>query len=202
MIEGKKVRLRAIEEKDLEFCQVLHNDPYTRQMVVGWDFPVSMEKQEKWFQSIAQSRNDLRLVVEDKEGHTLGLTGLWEIDWHNRNALTAVKLKVDTISRKGYGRDAIMAMNAYAFFEVGLYRLWGMILDYNIPSFKAYVEKSGWKVEGILRQHVYRNGAFHDLYYVACLKEDFLALADASDYIPSVVPEGMAKFKAGIFKNE
>ena len=84
---------------------------------------------------------------------------------------------------KGYGSDAIMTISAYAFYEVGLNRLWGAIIDYNEASCKAYVdERSGWKVEGRLRKHVFRDGTFHDLYYVACLKSDFEAIADADIY--------------------
>ncbi len=202
MIKGKKVNLRPVEESDLTFCQNLFNDSYLRSVVVGWDFPVSMESQEKWFKSLSTNKNNIRLIVETNEGKLIGLTGLWDIDWHNRNALTAIKLKLDGIEGKGYGRDTIMAMNAFSFFEVGLHRLWGSIIDYNIPSFKVYVEKSGWKAEGILRKHVFRNGDFHDLYYVACLKEDFLNVLDAADYIPKEVPDGMKKFSVNIFPND
>ena len=67
-----------------------------------------------------------------------------------------------------------------------------------LPSFKSYVDKSGWKMEGILREHIFRNGAFHNLYYVACLKPDFLAVRDAKDYIPPEIPDGMKKFKVEI----
>ena len=191
MIKGKQVILRAIEEEDLGFCQQLYNDPDVRAMVVGWDFPVSLQNQKRWFDSLGKDKNNVRFLVETFEKQPIGLTGLWDIDWHNRHALTATKLLVSQELRgQGYGRDSIMAMSAYAFFEVGLHRLWGAILDFNVPSFKSYVERSGWKVEGRLRQHIFRNGSYHDLYYVACLKEDFLAVADAQDYIPAEIPEG------------
>jgi len=191
MIRGKKVVLRAVEAGDLDFCQRLYNDPGVRAVVVGWDFPVSLENQKRWFEALGKDKNNVRFIVETMEKQPIGLTGLWDIDWHNRHALTATKLMIsDEFRGKGYGRDAIMAMNAYAFCEVGLHRLWGAILDFNIPSFKAYVERSGWKVEGRLRQHVFRNGSYHDLYYVACLKEDFLAVPDAGDYIPPEIPDG------------
>lgn len=191
MLEGKKIRLRPIEEHDLSFCQSLYNDAKIRQMVVGWDFPVSETSQKKWYQSLTGDRNNLRLIIETKDGISIGLTGLWDIDWHNRHALTAIKLKTEGIQGKGYGRDAIMTMNAFSFYDVGLHRLWGAILAFNIPSFKSYVHRSGWKVEGLLRQHIFRNGFFHDLYYVACLKDDFLSVPDSADYIPSKYPEGM-----------
>ena len=157
-------------------------------MVVGWDFPVSMEAQRRWFDSLIGKKNEARFIIETIEGKTIGLTGLWDIDWHNRHALTATKVILsEEIKGKGYGRDAIMALSAYAFYEVGLNRLWGSIIDYNGASFKAYVERSGWKLEGTLRNHIFRNGAFHDLYYVACLKKDFESVPDAENYSISYV---------------
>ncbi len=202
MIAGKKVRLRPVEVRDLEFCQMLYNDPRIRQMVVGWDFPVSMAAQNKWFEASAGNTTNLRLLVESDEGEAIGITGLWDIDWHNRNAMTGVKLKYGGTEGKGYGRDTIMVMNAYAFFEVGLHRLWGLIIEYNIPSLKSYIEKSGWKVEGILRHHVFRNGTFHNVYYVACLKSDFLAVPDAVDYVPREIPDGMHRCRLEVFQEE
>lgn len=202
MIKGKKVRFRPVEENDLSFCQILFNDSYLRSVVVGWDFPVSMNAQKKWFHSFSTEKNNIRLIIETYDGKAIGLTGLWDIDWHNRNALTAIKLKSEGIEGKGYGRDAIMAMNAFSFFDVGLHRLWGTIIDYNIPSFKVYVEKSGWKTEGLLRDHIFRNGVFHNLYYVACLKEDYLSVPDCQDYIPKVIPNGMQKFTADNYQHD
>jgi len=191
MILGKKVRFRPVEESDIGFCQELFNDPDLRGNVVGWDFPVSLDAQQQWFKSLAKAKNNIRFIIETHDGIPIGLTGLWDIDWHNRNALTAIKLKGEGLKGKGYGRDAIMTMNAFSFYDVGLHRLWGAILDFNVPSYKVYVEKSGWKVEGRLRQHVYRNGSFRDLYYVACLRDDFLMVQDANDYIPPDLPKGL-----------
>ncbi len=191
MVKGQRVILRVIEDNDLELCQKLFNDPNVRRMVVGWDFPVSMEAQRQWLSSLTGKKNDVRFVIETEEGKSIGVTGLWDIDWHNRHALTATKLlPSDGAIGKGYGRDAIMTVSAYAFYEVGLNRLWGSIIDYNKASFKAYVERSGWRVEGRLRKHIFRSGTFHDLYYVACLKSDFEIVPDAKAYrAPYLPPE-------------
>ena len=194
MIKGEKIILRPLEENDLDFCQILYNDQHIRDMVVGWDFPSSKKNQKIWFESLINDKINVRFIVETKNEGRIGLTGLWNIDWHNRNALMAIKLLVTKeIKGKGYGRDAIMSMSAFAFFDVGLHKLWCEILDYNIPSFKSYVERSGWKVEGKFREHIFKNGAFHDLYYVSCLKEDFLSVADSKEYIPCEIPEGMKR---------
>lgn len=194
MIKGKKVVLRPLEESDLDFCQVLYNDPHIRDMVVGWDFPSSKKNQKIWFESLIKDKRNIRFIIETKKKERLGLTGLWNIDWHNRSALNAIKLLVTRKTKgKGYGKDAIMAMAAFAFFNVGLHKLWCEIIDYNIPSLKAYTQRCGWKIEGKLRKHIFKNGEYHNLYSIGCLKDDFLSVPDAQEYIPSNIPEGMRR---------
>lgn len=184
MLEGKKIKLRAIEEKDLELLQQWHNDPIMADMVVGWSFPVSMAGQDKWLRASLEDERNVRLVVESKEEGVIGLTGLWDIDRHNRHALTALKIGPRNLKGRGYGTDAILTMMSYAYYYIGLNRLWGLILPYNIPSYKAYVKKCGWKVEGRFRQHIFRRGRLYDLLYVAALREDFRKWPAAQDYIP------------------
>jgi RimJ/RimL family protein N-acetyltransferase len=92
MIVGKNVVLRAIEEDDLEYLQKWQNDPVISELVVGWSFPVSMADQRQWFQGSVKKPHTQRFIVESKEKGIIGLTGLWDIDLHNRHALTALKI--------------------------------------------------------------------------------------------------------------
>jgi len=185
VIYGKKVRLRPIEESDLGLMVQWFNDPEIAQLVGGWDFPISLAQQKEWYRSSLSDRRTQRWIIEDFEGKPLGLTGLWDIDWHNRQALNAVKFGNPDVRGKGYGTDVIMTVMAYAFFQVGLNRLWGEIIDYNIGSFMAYVKNCGWKVEGKLRKSIFRDGIYHDQYRVAILKDEFMALDGVDSYIPS-----------------
>jgi RimJ/RimL family protein N-acetyltransferase len=184
MILGKRVRLRAIEESDLPSLAEWMNDPEISHAVVGWSFPVSLAGQREWFERALHDRNNQRWIVETMEGAVIGLTGLWEIDWRNRHALSALKLGSKDYRGKGYGSDAILTLMTYAFMEVGLNRLWTEILHYNAPSYRAYVERGGWKVEGILRQHAFRAGVLHDVLRVGILRDEFLSLQDANAYLP------------------
>ncbi len=183
MIKAKKLGFRAIAERDLPLLADWLNDDEMSGLVVGRSYPVSLEQQRRWFERQLGDEHNQRWMVETFEGQTIGLTGLWSIDYVNRNALTALKIGAKDVQGKGYGSDAIMGLMAYAFGEVGLERLWGEILVYNVPSYKAYVERCGWKVEGLLRKQVFRAGTFHDVLRVGILREDFLALPAAADYI-------------------
>lgn len=190
MIYGRNTIIRTIESADQAFVHELNSDPIVRGKVVGWDWPGSQAQQERWFAQQSPSSTH-RWLVTTLEGAPLGLTGLWDVDWHNRHALTALKLGGSTPMRgKGYGTDAIMAVMAFAFHDVGLNRLHGAILADNEPSRRAYVEKCGWSVEGTARQHIWRHGRFVDLLHVAILKADFDELPGADEYRWRVVEGG------------
>ena len=47
-IIGKKVILRAIEEKDLKLLHKWSNDPAINYMLGGWHFPSSLQNLEGW----------------------------------------------------------------------------------------------------------------------------------------------------------
>lgn len=186
MIVGSKVQLRPIEVRDQAFIHSLNSDPVVRANVVGWDWPSSQHQQEEWFETNT-STSTHRWVVEDHGGDPLGLTGLWDVDWHNRNAMTALKLGGESPQRgRGLGTDAIMTVMAFAFYDVGLERLYSSILADNAASLKAYTERCGWSLEGTSRRHVWRHGQFKDLLQVGVLKGDFDRLDRATEYIERV----------------
>lgn len=185
MIYGKEIKLRPIEEGDLGLMVQWFNDPELAHLVVGWDFPISLAQQKEWFKDSLSNRRNQRWIIEDIESNPLGLTGLWDIDWHNRQALSGIKLGSVDARGKGYGTDVINTIMTYAFCQVGLNRLWADILEYNIPSYKVYVEHCGWKVEGVLRQAVFKDGTFHNLIRVAILRDEFMLLSGLSDYLPA-----------------
>jgi RimJ/RimL family protein N-acetyltransferase len=173
-----------VEESDLGLMVQWFNDPEIAHLVGGWDFPISLAQQKEWYRGSLQDRRNQRWIIENFDGQPLGITGLWDIDWHNRQALSAVKLGSADARGKGYGTDAIMTVMAYAFFQVGLNRLWTDIVEYNVPSYKAYVEHCGWKVEGVLRQTIFRDGKYYDQLRISILKDEFLLLPEASTYMP------------------
>lgn len=188
MLTGRLVRLRPVEPHDLDFLADLANDPAIRGNVVGWDWPVARCAQSAWLEAADSNRCVRRLTVADAStDEALGLTGLWDIDWHNRSAVSGVKLMPGR-APKGAGTDTIMLIMAWSFYELGLRRLYSTILDFNAASLGAYVRRCGWRVEGREREAVFRKGGWHDLLRVAALRSDFEMLPDAAEYINRTCP--------------
>lgn len=170
----RQIKLRPIEREDLPFLRDLANDPEVRRNVVGWDWPLSLAGQERWFEAGIDSATTRRFMVESMDGKPIGMTGLWEIDWHNRSAMVAIKLGGHPEARrKGYGVDTVRAVMDFAFRDVGINRLYASFLETNEGSRAVFVRKCGWKEEGIMREHVWREGFFRDVIHVGILKREY-----------------------------
>ncbi|MFC1171052.1 GNAT family N-acetyltransferase [Pasteurella multocida] len=188
MLTGEKVALRAIELKDSELLQHLMNDPLITGKTIGWTFPVSLHAQENFIKSLSNSNKDYRFIVVDKQTRAaIGLTGLWNIHWQNRSAESAIKLSPHE-SQKGYGTETIMLMMAWAFYTVGLRRLYAEILTENAPSLAVYLKKCYWRIEGTQREAIFKAGEWRDVHNIAILKEEFDQLPEAQKYIHFVCP--------------
>lgn len=187
-IRGATVRLRPIEVEDLSFLADLANDRTVESMVVDWAFPLAVSGQQAWFERAASDPRTRRLLVVGPDGRRLGMTGLWELDWRNRHAMVGVKLHPAAAEEKGLGTDTIKTISAWAFHDVGLQKLHATILDFNGPSMGAFAKNCGWKIEGVMRRHVFRKGAFHDLYVLSILREEFDALPDSAAYVERINP--------------
>lgn len=187
MIKSKLVSLRPIELSDDIVLQQLINNPLVSENVVGWTFPVSLFSQKSWIQSNTNNLSYRLVVVDNATNEAIGITGLWDIDWHNQSALSAIKL-LPAYKGKGIGTEVVMLTMAWAFYNVGLRRLHSTILDFNGPSLGLYIKKCGWRVEGCQYEAIFRKGEWHDLYSVAILKREFDALPAASEFINTVCP--------------
>lgn len=173
LIQGSKVIIRAIEKEDLVYLKDSINSSELEHMEIGANFPISMFGQEKWLNNLdLMDSNNHRMIIE-YEGKVVGYTCLINIDWKNRVAHTGIKLFSKEYRGKGLGEDAVMAIMKFSFKELNLNRLEGFMIDYNSASLKLYIDKCGWKQEGIKRKYVYKDGEYHDLVIVGILQEDY-----------------------------
>jgi len=175
----ERIALRPIERADLPYLLDLANDPVVRAQVVGWDWPLSMASQERWFDGGIDTATTRRLLIIAPGGEPIGVTGLWDIDWRAGTAMSAIKIGGDQAQRgRGYGTQAIRQMMEFAFVDVGLRRLYAQILACNDASLALYRDKCGWVQEGVARQHVWKDGRYRDVVNLAMLREEYLAWKD------------------------
>jgi RimJ/RimL family protein N-acetyltransferase len=181
-IQGKHVTLRAIEESDLSLLKKWANDPEIQYWLGGWHFPTNDEDQKRWHANLKTNSVDQRFAIEVDGLGLIGTANLVNIDWKNRNAFHGMLLGDKDIRGKGYGVDTVMAIMKFAFEEMGLERLDGTIIAYNVASLKLYVGKCGWKEEGIMRNWYYRKNQYWDKIIVGITKQDYFDLLQNNSY--------------------
>ena len=181
-LKGKKVILRAIEESDLKMLQDLTNSPDFEKMIVGWSFAVSTKDQANWFEKCKQGLDRLRFTIETEEDGAVGLIGLRDIDWKNGSAIgLGMRIAKTNLRTRGLATDAWMTLLRYCFDELRLNRIVGSYIEYNNASARV-CKKVGFKIEGVQREAVYKNGAYHNVVSLACIKSDYETLINENHY--------------------
>lgn len=172
---GKLVCLRPMSrETDLERCFAWVNDSEVTQFL-SMDPPVTREEEEKWFGGLIEHKDNKVFAIETLDGVHIGNIGLHHIDHKHGTAISGTFIGDKRYWGKGYGTDAKMLLLNYAFNALNLRRIVSEVLAFNGRS-AAYNTKCGYKEEGRMRQHIFKNGAYHDLIIMGVLKEEWLPL--------------------------
>lgn len=168
MIQGKTVRLRALERRHLEATRVWANDPeLARLLDRAW--PVSDQEHEAWFADLRERRDRVFFAIETHdEGRHIGNIWLWGIDWRHRKAEVRVILGEATEFGKGYGSESITLLSQYAFERLNLHRLFAYVLAINPRARRAF-ERAGFVLEGTLRQDRWTGQEYSDVFLLGLL---------------------------------
>jgi RimJ/RimL family protein N-acetyltransferase len=72
----------------------------------------------------------------------------------------------------GLGSEATKLMMRYAFDTLNLNRIQLHVYSENKPAIRIY-NAVGFKKEGVLRQAMFRSGAYHDFWVMGMLKREW-----------------------------
>lgn len=171
----KKIRvyLRAFEPDDYVLLHKWRNDEEIGHYFSGTFRFTSTLNEKKWLEEKIFDKNNVNCAICIKETNEfIGCIFLNNIDYLNRSAHCPTFIGAKEHWNKGYATDARVLMLKYAFYDIGLERVWANVHEDNIGSLKMH-EKCGYKKEGVLRRASYVNGEFKDLVVLSVLKEEF-----------------------------
>lgn len=170
MLEGKKVRLRAVERVDLPTFVKWINDQEVTQFL-ELNPPMSLEDEEKWFVNLQKSEDKV-FSIDTKEGKLIGNVGLMRLNWKDRSVLIGIMIGEKEFWNHGYGTDAIETLLRYLFDELALNRVYLIADERNARALHCY-EKLGVKKEGVLRQNRYKDGVYTNDVMMSLLKDEW-----------------------------
>ena len=173
MYAGLKTKLRALEPDDAPLLAKWRNDTSIQDMLIGWHWPVSVENERKWLESIGSDNNNKRFAILADDGNHIGNIGVYSIDWVSRQCGFGLFIGESKYRGMGYANDASKVLLDFVFSELGLNRVWVYVLATNEPSVKHF-ERLGFKHEGTLKDHNFRNGKFIDVHVLGLLNGELI----------------------------
>ncbi len=171
VLNGEKVTLGpACPEYLPEFIRWFADPQVTRYLLNR--FPLSLKQEEEWFENASRDRNLVHwtMLLGDRP---VGVSGIHQIDWMNRSAMTGTIIGVPSEWGKGYASEAVRLRTKFAFQELALERLETQSFAVNHGMHKA-LERSGYRRIGVRRRVYFRSGEWHDAVSFELLRDEWL----------------------------
>jgi len=169
-IEGAHVLLRPVAAADADdFLASLDAEglrltgthrTFTRDEIVSW-FATRGATDDRW---------DLA-IVDRATGRWVGELALLDWDRHHRSCGFRIALGPQGRNR-GFGSEATRLVVDRAFADLPLHRIQLEVYDFN-PRAQHVYERVGFRREGVLRDAVRWDGAFHDTIVMGLLRPDW-----------------------------
>ncbi len=167
------ISLRDIAPADKEMIRVWRNLPEIRKYMYT-DHIITCEEHDAWFERIAVDPTCRYWIIAcDKED--VGVANLYAIDNRNQRCYWAFYVVSPNVRGKGVGTFAEYLVLRYVFEELNLNKVCCEVLDFNRGVVRMH-KSFGFVQEGVLRKHIAKNGAMHDVVCLAMLKEEWEAL--------------------------
>jgi RimJ/RimL family protein N-acetyltransferase len=185
LFAGRLVRLRALEQRDLEAS--LPHDLDSEVQRSGWQVepPRSDEAARRWLEgaSTAQPEGDnRRFAIEDRAGDLVG--GLNVVDCNPRFGTFGYGIALfRPYWRRGYASDAIKVLLRFYFGELRYQKVLARVYDFNQASIALHCGL-GFVEEGRLRRAYFTAGRHHDELLFGMTAEEFAA--HHPDFAPRV----------------
>lgn len=176
MIEGKLVRLRAVEPGDAANAYKWINDrDVTRYLMAR--YPYSLASEDDWAKNASRPNDygEARFAIETKEGLHIGLCGLHRGRPEERTADLGIMIGDKDYHERGFGTDAMLTIVGFGFEQMNLHKVSLGVFDFNQRA-QAVYRKVGFVEEGRDRDGYFQDGRYWDVIRMSVLENEWRAL--------------------------
>lgn len=172
MNDNKRIYLRALEPTDYKTSIKWRKDDAIWDMLGGTKYFVSEAYEKKWVEDTIFNSKDVKLAICLCENDRyIGNVYMTDIDMLKRSCHSHVLIGEKDCWGKGYAREALLEAIDYMFKDRNIHRIQANILESNVQSLKMH-EKCGYKIEGLMRDSVFKNGKFQNQYILSILNDE------------------------------
>lgn len=170
-LEGDKVYLRPLLRSDMTTTYLAWlNDPAVTVYSKLRNYPTNEKELEAYLENQKGTSRVVLAVCAKPSGVHIGNVVLEDIDWIDRTAQLTALIGLKQYWGTGHFLESFALVQHYAFRNLNLNRLYAGTEN---PGVTVSLKKLGWRTEGMLRQHRFRDGAYRDLITMAIVKSDW-----------------------------
>jgi RimJ/RimL family protein N-acetyltransferase len=177
MLIGEKVILRPLKLEDLEKTHEWRNNLELIKLTQGIRFPKTLEMDREWFNHALNDKSNRNIyfgIDEIETGVFVGIIQLNNIDYISGTANWGFIIGDIKNRGKGFSKEAPSLLFDYAFNNLNLRKITGYRISFNKHAFFMHISIGGFVEEGVLKKHVFYEGAYHDVIVLSLFKENFL----------------------------
>lgn len=172
MIKGNLIKLRLVQEEDLEELHKYDNDMEGRGDFVPISFQTKNRALEIFKRDGMWSEDQGRMIITDLNDSIVGRIVFWRANPHMQGHRIGYYLHNKDDRGKGYAAEALSLFVDFLFKSKDTNRLDVQIMKENTASIKV-AEKCGFKYEGTLKQVLFVQGYYRDLMSYSILRDDY-----------------------------
>lgn len=170
-----EVTLRLLDiNRDLEHIMSWINDSNIVSNFGWFDAKVTLESERAYLEKMLASKSDKLYSVFDEQNRYIGQTGIHEIDYRNKHARFGLIIASKEEWGRGYGKKVVEGLLDKAFSELNLHKVWGMFVQQNQKAHHLFVEKCGFRVEGVLQEEYFRDGKYLPMVRIGMTEEEYV----------------------------
>jgi len=178
-IEGRLVTLRRHRPENLAAVARWYRDPELARLTRYQTRPMTTEEVSQFFATRLLAPEAMAYAIHQRSDDRLvGLTTFSALDPDNGSALFHITIGERDAWGRGLGTDATDRMLSHAFGRLGLHRVGLSVFSFNERAIRAY-QKVGFRVEGRLREAIWRDGRFFDELQMGVLAGEWRAAHEA-----------------------
>lgn len=111
-------------------------------------------------------------IYDQKTSKLIGDIDISSIDPKYKHAEIGMAIGDKNYWNKGYGTDLVKTILRFCFKELKLNKVYLDVWEKNKKAIGCYL-KCGFKKDGVLREHVFRDGMYHNKWIMSVLKREW-----------------------------
>ncbi len=165
-----KLKAKKFRQTDIKTRVNWINDPRINS-TMPFEIPATIEKTTDWYKNNLHNQSRIDFTFIDRQNNIQAMGGYTHIDSKNSQAEFYLMVNPDSHG-KGIGKKVTGWLLNYAFLTFNLNKIYLYTYSHNSKANRIY-ETYNFKLEGILRQHGFKNGVYCDRRIYGLLRDEW-----------------------------